>query len=273
MTNKRSLTFHVFYSDQTISGSCYQPVSPDSEHVFLNSYKLSYRPQPKFSYCYSPQWEKSAETREDCEEFQKGLKILSRGNSTLGDKCGAMHIWQNNLNYLYKLTCSNQLQHFGDTSVIDKSTKFLPRCEAACKTEMKTTLWRTEGKPQMITKVCGWLTGIPSLRNTVSSYHAVSRKKEMWKNKDRIRFCLLPECMSTRHIHGALYRTTPGLGVWELVYLCDGAAPCSHSKSGSGKAKASLAPSQLAWRRLHGYGRKPNGRWDLMSAGIKPATI
>lgn len=98
-------------------------------------------------------------------------------------------------------------------------------------------------------------------------------KKEMWKNKDRIRFCLLPECMSTRHIHGALYSTTPGLGVWELVYLCDGAAPCCHSKSGSGKAKASLAPSQLAWRRLHGYGRKLNGRWDLTSAGIKPATI
>jgi len=39
--------------------------------------------QTKASYCYSSQWGKSAETREDCEEFQKDLKIPSKGNSTL----------------------------------------------------------------------------------------------------------------------------------------------------------------------------------------------
>lgn len=42
----------------------------------------------------------------------------------------------------------------------------------------------------------------------------MSQEKKKVKIKYRIRFCLMPEGMSTHHVHGALYITTCGGDLW-----------------------------------------------------------
>lgn len=62
-----------------------------SLNMSFNSYKLQTSSKERFPvvvHCSRA----SAETKEGCEEFLKDLKIPSKGNRTLRDKCRAMHI-------------------------------------------------------------------------------------------------------------------------------------------------------------------------------------
>lgn len=85
----RFLKFHVFYSDQNISCSINQFYQ--SLNTSFNSYKLQTSTKEKFPIVIHHS-RASADTKDGCEEFLKDLKIPSKGNSTLRDKCGAMHI-------------------------------------------------------------------------------------------------------------------------------------------------------------------------------------
>lgn len=144
--------------------------------------------------------------------------------------------------------------------------KCIPRCEASRKTETEQPFEEGKENPSRLQRYVDESLAF-HLLEILYPVIIVSQEKRMWKNKDRIRFCLLPEGTSTCHVHGVLYSTTSGGDLWsavqDLLHLCDSTVPCWDSKSGSGKATASLAPSQLAWRSLHRYGGEPKGRWDL----------
>lgn len=155
--------------------------------------------------------------------------------------------------------------------------KFLPHCEASCKTETKQPFEEQKENPSRLQRYVDEALAFHPLAILYPIIRVSQEEKKCEKIKTESDFaCCQRACPHATYMVRCTAQhlvEIPGLGVWELVHLCDSTAPCWDSKSGSRKATASLAPSQPVWRILHGYGRKPNGRWDLTSAEIKLATI
>lgn len=139
--------------------------------------------------------------------------------------------------------------------------KCLLHCEASCKTETKQPFEEQKENPSRLQRYVEESLTF-HLLEIVYPVIVVSQEKNCEKIKTESDFscCQRASPQTMYMVHCTLYSTIPGLGVRELVHLCDSAAPRWDSHSGSGKATASPAPSQLARRSLHYYSRKPNGR-------------
>lgn len=142
------------------------------------------------------------------------------------------------------------------TSAIDKSMKSLPHCEHE-KQKQKIPLEEQKESSRRLQRLVNESLAFHLLEilYPVIMMSQEKKRKEKWKHWD------FTGCQrSCPHAMYMVCCTAQHLGeIWESAHLCDICDP-SRCKSHSGKTTASLSPSHLVKRNLHGYGRKPNRR-------------